>query len=1209
MNTQSTPTPSGQHDPFKRNLGLIAACTGLALAVAAAIAVPVAISSSHTSAKPSLPRPEPSAVKLPSSLELPDGAFQVEITTPAKTSRTKKARITCTMPKGDAPVSLSSYLKGLDQALNEASRLGIATNNIESLDHLDLGRIDTIAAGIRSAGFPTHQDNAALTLKQLLKSKPALLAPILRLLHQHQLGIKGWEDEEASFKNVDDTTKKTCQILEQARLSNIHLRPYGLLRPDLVQYAPRGEITSSDGSLLASNLPGSNLVIDTHKLLDLGNCIRVEAQSQTNRKQSYSFKSQEDIQAKYEETHQELMQQVLEEPNSSLFRRFFDKCALKFSLANKDVADNSSDPVQSLRLDQAIQDDYRKNTVETLMMELRTSPLAEQAENIINDFDSIEQKLSTSARIVISTTLDSQDPRMQRTLQDLAKCRIDNCLTVQDKPRRHYPHGSMLAHTLGYVSFDQQGKTGIEENFNSELAGRNGNPDLQTQPGDNLTLSIDLKLQQILEDNLLKAIYLNNIKRGAGIVIDGTSGEILAITSLPAFDLNTKEGITNHSLDYASRGLTEFGGLSRLFAAAVAWDSGVATPDTAIDCSPLNQDALPQGKENVDAPDANTTLPARECLTRMSLPGIARLGMASGWERYRDTLERFQMTKPWKTDFSRGTTPTLHDGKQPAWFSDMSNGFGLAATPLHLAAAYAAVGNDGKLMKPHVVRMVVPANSGEKKEIPHELVSQAVSPTTAQAIREAMEANVRMGSDKAMQIPGLRTGGFSGTIPVPLPGGHQSATRYSSACAGMFSMDRPGLVCIIMLYDMPKDIAFNNPAQSLFRIIGQQIREDTSLLPKAPQTEEELGNQGELPPSIAKLAAPFEKHMEHGQIQLNEGQYKEALSAFEHAYQLCTQLLQLNPEQIALQRMQSRALIGMGDVCLVRENHTKALISFEHARTIQEKLVATNPSDKESFLILSRTLDRIGKTYSALGKHDKSLNSFLKDLDISQRLVANEPNDVELQINLSISYNNIGDENQNLGKLEDALKAYHQALNIREELNQCYPEDSTLLPDLSSSYWRIGNIHYGRNKYFEALEYAEKALNALESRTAAEPDDLETRFKAIYLQQQMVDIYNASNQGYNAVLTNHKILAASQELVEQNPDNPRCLDFLAITYCNLAPHISDESTARSYWQQAEEIMKSLSTRDPDNNRYKAILKKLLEDRELWEKRMTQIGSL
>ncbi|WP_369025776.1 peptidoglycan D,D-transpeptidase FtsI family protein [Qipengyuania sp. RANM35] len=350
---------------------------------------------------------------------------------------------------------------------------------------------------------------------------------------------------------------------------------------------------------------------------------------------------------------------------------------------------------------------------------------------------------------------------------------------------RHYPQGSMAAHVLGYVAADGKGRVGMEQVLDDKLS----NPATRGTP---VPLSIDVRVQGALEDELARGMKLNQAQGAAGIVLDVDTGEILALASLPEFDPN-KIDARGQSLMFnrVTNQVYELGSTFKPITVAAALDAGVIRDlGKRYDASPVKV-----GRFTIsDSHNLGSSLNPIETLIHSSNTVSARIADQLGPERMRRTMMDLGMNeRPYIEIPARGFP--LWPGKKWPRLTNMTVGFGhsIAVTPLHLASAYAALVNGG-IWRPATLHKLGPGEAPKGRRV--------FKQSTSSRMRQLLRTIAVYGTGRNANAPGYRVGGKTGSAEKPGAGGYKKSAIVSTFAAA-FPMDKPRYVIIAML-DEPK---------------------------------------------------------------------------------------------------------------------------------------------------------------------------------------------------------------------------------------------------------------------------------------------------------------------------------------------------------------------------------------------------------------------
>jgi cell division protein FtsI (penicillin-binding protein 3) len=347
--------------------------------------------------------------------------------------------------------------------------------------------------------------------------------------------------------------------------------------------------------------------------------------------------------------------------------------------------------------------------------------------------------------------------------------------------QRFYPQGSMAAHILGFVGADGKGRVGMEPVFDERLK----DPVSRGTPA---MLSIDLRVQGALEDELGRGMRESNAKGAAGIILDVDTGEVLALASLPSFNPNLIDAdSTPYIFNRVTNQVYELGSTFKPITVAAAIDAGTVT-DMArrYPAAPLQV-----GRFRIrDSHPLGASLNVPESLIHSSNVATALVADELGGQRLKATMAALGMNeRPYielpargfpiwpKGDWARITTMTV------------SYGHGIAVTPLHLASAYAALVNGG-IWRPSTLHKLTPAQVPKGRRV--------FKASTSARMRQLLRMIVEDGTGRKADAPGFRIGGKTGSAEKPGVGGYRR-TSLVSTFAAAFPMDRPRFVVIAML--------------------------------------------------------------------------------------------------------------------------------------------------------------------------------------------------------------------------------------------------------------------------------------------------------------------------------------------------------------------------------------------------------------------------
>lgn len=396
---------------------------------------------------------------------------------------------------------------------------------------------------------------------------------------------------------------------------------------------------------------------------------------------------------------------------------------------------------------------------------------------------------------------------------------------------RVYPAGRTAGHILGGVKAEREdvrfaelvGSAGAELYFDEALR----DPARAETP---LALSIDLSVQQALREVLAAGMTRMEARGAAGILMKVQTGEIVAMVSLPDFDPNDRpevfrgEAGDNPRFNRAAQGRYELGSTFKVLTAAMALDAGVVLPATKIDTPP----ALTYGRRRIrDFHAMPAQMSVEQIVVKSSNVGSAKLAMMLGTKRFRGYLDRLGMFDASGLELGEAAAarPLLPERWTDLSTITISYGHGLAASPVHLAAAYATVANDGVRVFPSLIAGGRP--NGER------VFRSAVSKQMLAIMREV----VRQGTARRGDVPGFEIGGKTGTAEKVKPGGGYYSNKVISTFASVFPTSKPEYVLVVTL-DEPTDRSGRTPVRTAGRtavpVAADVIRRVTPLLGMRP---------------------------------------------------------------------------------------------------------------------------------------------------------------------------------------------------------------------------------------------------------------------------------------------------------------------------------------------------------------------------------------
>lgn len=384
-------------------------------------------------------------------------------------------------------------------------------------------------------------------------------------------------------------------------------------------------------------------------------------------------------------------------------------------------------------------------------------------------------------------------------------------ITFTEESKRFYPKGKLAAHVLGFAGIDNQGLNGVELSYDQELRGQPGRVMIEKdatgqqipngvekysdpQDGNNVYLTIDHVIQYIAKRELEKALQVNEAKSGTIIVMNPQNGDVLALANQPTYNPNNfakyEPRLWRNS---AISDTYEPGSTFKIVTAAAGLAEGVVNPkDTFFDPGyiKVSGEVINCWKNGGHGKQTFTEVVANSCN-----PGFVQVGQRVGKKDFYNYVKAFGFGQETDIKLPGEANGLVYESDNigPVELATMSFGHGISVTPIQLATAASAVANDGKLLKPKLVKKIENEQGEIIERKNSELVRQIIPKETAKTLRELLAGVVAEGSGKKAQVEGYRIGGKTGTAK------HYGVQSYDSSFIGMLPVDDPKLVVLVVM--------------------------------------------------------------------------------------------------------------------------------------------------------------------------------------------------------------------------------------------------------------------------------------------------------------------------------------------------------------------------------------------------------------------------
>jgi cell division protein FtsI (penicillin-binding protein 3) len=432
--------------------------------------------------------------------------------------------------------------------------------------------------------------------------------------------------------------------------------------------------------------------------------------------------------------------------------------------------------------------------------------------------------------------------------------KLEGVVELQE-PKRLYHYDEVAGQLLGFTDVDNKGLSGLELQFDRQLCGKDGYvvlqkdglgnrkpsvdyPRVESTPGANLLLTIDLMYQSIAEEELERGVKSSNADGGLVAVMNPKTGEILALAQYPR--VNPNEVGRCEVKDQKLRVVTDLfepGSVFKLVTASAALEAGLVKPDQMFFAEngeyrvPLRSGRVRVIKDT----HKYGWISFQQAMELSSNIVMAKVSDIIGRERLYEKAKDFgfgcltgievpgeirgEMRKP-----STWSATTLNT---------MAYGYEVGVTPIQILAAYGAVANGGVLLQPYIVKKIVDANDNTVEERKPQIVRRPISERVARTLMQFFEGVVERGTAIAAKIEGVRIAGKTGTSKKHIEGQYQTGS-YTASFVGFFPVENPQIVCLVMV-DNPRGRSYfgGEVSAPIFRSIAERMMSTGLQVPRS----------------------------------------------------------------------------------------------------------------------------------------------------------------------------------------------------------------------------------------------------------------------------------------------------------------------------------------------------------------------------------------
>lgn len=476
---------------------------------------------------------------------------------------------------------------------------------------------------------------------------------------------------------------------------------------------------------------------------------------------------------------------------------------------------------------------------------------------------------------------------MERAVKPEIAKRIEQAklpgVVMMNEPKRLYHYDHLAGTLLGFTDVDGRGISGLELTRDQDLRGVNGSVTLQrdglgrTRPsadyprvdpmnGRDLTLTIDVEMQAVAEEELRRGLEHNGADAGLAVLMTPRTGEILALAVVPGVNPNDPSKVDPAlARNRVVTDIFEPGSVFKLVTATAAYEHNIVRPDQRFYAEHGSM-KVTIGRYTRFIKDTHEYdwLTFREAIELSSNIVMAKASKDIGADLLFRTARDYGFGVPTGVDMPGEVRGAL---KKPAQWSGtslqtISYGYEVGVTPIQMLSAYGAVANGGILMKPFVVGTVRTEDNRVIEEQHPAVVRRVASPRTIELLAEGFEGVVERGTAKDVQIAGVRIAGKTGTARKVMDGTYAQGS-YTASFVGYFPVDDPQVVGLVMM-DNPRTRGYYGGITSgpVFRTIAERIVNTSSRISRTVMTQRDpLRERRIIVPDVRMMPPPFAARM------------------------------------------------------------------------------------------------------------------------------------------------------------------------------------------------------------------------------------------------------------------------------------------------------------------------------------------------------------
>lgn len=463
------------------------------------------------------------------------------------------------------------------------------------------------------------------------------------------------------------------------------------------------------------------------------------------------------------------------------------------------------------------------------------------------------------------------DPETARQVQMLNLPGIG----LTQESQRYYPHDNLAAHVLGFNGIDSQGLDGVEMTFDSYLKGRSGSIVIEYDArgreipqashrfvppveGNNVYLTIDLVIQQIIERELDRVMKETQAKAATIIAIDPRDGGILALANKPDYNPNKfSEFSPKLWRNIAVSNVYEPGSTFKIITTSAVMSEHIVKADERF-YDPGEVEV--QGRHiHCWKHGGHGSQTFAEVVQNSCNVGFVNVGLRLGRDPFYRYIDAFGFGRATNIDLPGEAKGLMIERTKatPINIATMSIGQSIAVSPVQLVTAAAAVANDGQLLRPQIVREVKDKSGQTVRGFQPDVVRQVLDPTTTKQVKEILESVVTQGSGRNAYIEGYKIAGKTGTAQKVGAGGYLP-DKYVASFVGFAPADNPQ-VAMLVIIDEPVGLYYGG--QIAAPVFGAVMKDVLQYLKVTPQPTDNMTKPAApdphvLIPSVINLSVP-----------------------------------------------------------------------------------------------------------------------------------------------------------------------------------------------------------------------------------------------------------------------------------------------------------------------------------------------------------------